>query len=220
MMVHYFILILLVFVTSTHSLLCYEGFCQGKDTLECSHDEPSSGEDDYCVIIEQRFYDVDYIFITRVHNFPSYVEVEDTYHILVIDSIRYNQTANKWYTWPAMVMFGCDWDLCNAPDIIDKLPDSFSVTMNETWLNENIYGTGSVDSCNYCPRGICANNETAYNMTECPMTNCTNNETSVIRSILKNMFSRNILLFISVKYLISGLIFIQMSNVFCLNVFN
>jgi hypothetical protein len=181
MIVHGLILLLLVSVGPINSLLCYECWCDDTDITAC--DCGSTTEEDldvdYCVIVEQRDIFGTYIDITRIPRNSTWLYINDPYFILAVESIRYNVTASQWNLWTSNIIYGCDWDLCNSPNLINVLPDSFKLSIDTNWLDTNIYGTGSTDSCNDCPRGLCSDNENPLNFTECPLTTCIN-VTSVI----------------------------------------
>jgi len=175
MIAHSLILLLLVSVVPLNSLICYECACDQTSVSQCNCSDTSDLDDnDYCVIYEQRDILGTRIDLTRIPRNSTWVFVEDPYYILVVESIRYNLTAQEWYLWTNSIIFGCDWDLCNSPNLIDSLPDSFKLSIDENWLDTNIYGTGSVDSCNYCPTGVCGDTLNPIDFSQCPITPCVN----------------------------------------------
>lgn len=187
MTIHSLILIFLISIAPVSTLLCYECACNEANIAECNCGATTNEIDDYCIIKEDRNIDGTSIELTRTPRNTTYVYIEDSYYILAIESIRYNLTTKDWYTWPSGIIFGCDWDLCNAPDRIETLPYSFTVSINKTWLDTNIYGNGSVDSCHWCPYGICADSGHPFNISECPFGPCAN-ATSVIWFLTMNIF--------------------------------
>ncbi|CAF4733525.1 unnamed protein product, partial [Rotaria sp. Silwood2] len=134
---------------------------------------------DYCVIAEERLLDTTNIQLTRLPRGTTLVDVEDPYYIFLQESIRYNQTANSWYLRTTGAIFGCDWDLCNSPSLINGLPASFNLSIDKDWLDTNIYGTGSTTQCHHCPFEMCGDSGNPINFTQCPMTTC-DNATTVI----------------------------------------
>jgi hypothetical protein len=180
MIVHGLILILLVSVVPSNSLQCYECRCELSDLTACNcGDTSDSTEIDYCVIYEDRYPDATYIDLTRVPRNVTWLYIEDTYFMLAQESIRYNLTASQWYLWTSAIIFGCDWDLCNDPDLITSLPDTFKLSIDTNWLDTNIYGTGNTTGCNQCPTYICGDNDNPINITQCSMASC-GNVTTVI----------------------------------------
>jgi len=182
MLVDSLILVLLVLAVPINSLRCYECSCEASNQFECDCGYTTDYYDqDYCVIVEQRDIDATYVDLYRIPRNATWLYVEDTYFILIIESIRYNLTTMDWYVWPSAIIYGCDWDLCNSPSLINVLPNSFSLSINKTWLNTNIYGNGSVSSCNDCTSGVCGGPQNPFNSSQCPLTTCTS-ATSVIYS--------------------------------------
>jgi hypothetical protein len=182
MIVHRLILLLLLSVVPINSLICYQCGCDGTNVAQCDCGiTTDSNENDYCIITEATDILGTYIGLDRIPRNSTFIYVEDPYFILGVESIRYNLTTNDWYLWTTSILFGCDWDYCNSPIFIDPLPSSFRLSIDTNWLNTNIYGTGSVDSCNFCPFGVCSNNTNPFNSSLCPLTSCTN-ATSVIQT--------------------------------------
>nr|ACD88968.1 sodefrin precursor repeats C [Adineta vaga] len=169
------VLLLLVSIIPCSSLDCYECGCEQSDLTSCNCDViTSSTENDYCVILEQRYTDTTYIQLNRVPRNASWVYIEDPYYVLTQESIRYNRTTQQWFLWTSSVVFGCDWDRCNSPDLISALPNSFKLNISTAWLNANIYGTGSVSSCIRCDTEVCGNTSNPSDFSQCPLTSCGN----------------------------------------------
>jgi hypothetical protein len=109
----------------------------------------------------------------------------------VDESIFYNETSSTWETKTKRVVHGCDWDFCNKFLLIESLPDTFQLTINSSWLNDNIYGTGRVSSCNNCSNQICGNQTNPINYDLCPFTQCANS-TTVSIGIFKKIWIETI----------------------------
>ena len=180
MIVRSLILLLFIWIVPIDGLQCYNCQCLESDTSTCDCDSitTDSYPVDYCVIIETRTLDDAYIELTRVPRNASWLHVDDYYYLLAVESIRYNLTTADWFLFTTGIIYGCDWDLCNDPSYIDVLPNSFTLSIDKTWLDTNIYGTGSVDSCYDC-QGGCFNQTYPFDPDNCPLTNCTST-TSVI----------------------------------------
>ena len=175
------ILLLFMVIVPIDSLTCYSCNCLLSDVTACDCSRYSTEylSRDYCVIIEQRDISDTFIELSRIPRNASWLDVDDSYYLLTIESIRYNQTGADWHLVTNGIIYGCDWDYCNSPDLIDKLPNSFALSINKTWLNTNIYGIGSVNSCSTCQLSQCFNEANPFNPASCPVTSCTN-ATSVI----------------------------------------
>ena len=178
---HCVLLLLLVLFIPSESLKCYECGCTLSDLSACNCMVTSDFDDgSYCFIVENRMSDDTSIQMTRVSADATYIEIEDTYYLLTIESIRYNRTTNDWSTVATGVVFGCDWDLCNSFSYVSTLPFSFQLGVDKTWLTDNLYGTGTVDSCRHCSSEICGNSTHPLDETNCPSLPC--NKSSTVRS--------------------------------------
>lgn len=181
MILHSLILLLFLSIVPTDGLQCYGCSCQKNDLSACDCGSITTDyyPRDYCVIIEQRDVNDTFIELSRIPREATWLYVEDAYYILAIESIRYNSSNADWYLFTYGIIYGCDWDLCNDPSLINVLPNSFALSIDKAWLNTNIYGTGSVNSCHTCPQGECFDETHPLNVSNCPPANC-NNVTSVI----------------------------------------
>jgi hypothetical protein len=178
MIIRCVILILILLVVPNNSLVCYECGCDQSDLSACSCGFTSDFvDDDYCIIYEQRYTDTTYIQLSRTPRNTTWIYIQEPYYILVQESIRYNKTSTNWNLWTTGIVFGCDWDRCNAPNLINALPNSFKLTANKAWLDTNIYGTGSVTGCHHCPTETCGNKTNPIDLAGCPITPCINSTT-------------------------------------------
>jgi hypothetical protein len=185
------ILLLFMVIVPINSLTCYSCNCLKSNLAACYCDGNSTDSFgvDYCVIIEQRDVSDTFIELSRVPRNASWLHIEDPYYILAIESIRYNETTEDWYLVTNGLIYGCDWDYCNSPDLILGLPNSFALSIDETWLNDNIYGNGSVDSCFTCEQSQCFNETNPFDPENCPLTNCTNITSVISDNIGRERFS-------------------------------
>ncbi|CAF0857249.1 unnamed protein product [Adineta steineri] len=187
MIVQSLVLLLLLSIVPSNSLKCYECGCDQSDTAACNCDTTSDITDnDYCIILEQRYVGTTYIQLSRIPRNSSWVYIEDPYYILTEESIRYNLTTRQWYLWTGSIVFGCDWDRCNSPNLINSLPNSFKYNINSTWLNSNIYGTGAITSCYHCDTQVCGDIANPSDFSECKITTCDTNITSCLAYDLWN----------------------------------
>lgn len=143
------------------------------DIATCDCSAPSEANDGTsCVIYELNVDDSPIIQLTRQTLSTPYIDIEDSYLILAQETIEYNTTTEKWTLETDNILFACDWDLCNRLDYVAQLPKSFQFNINETWLTENIYGSGMVDSCYVCDSQVCGNSSFPIDQTLCTMSNC------------------------------------------------
>ena len=162
------------------SLICRECSCTREDLSGCSCNSTSDDNDgSSCIIIEQEVQDGTQVSLSRLRIVSSYITIEDTYLILSKESIIYNESSSEWYTETNEVFFACDWDLCNDPTYIDGLPKSFELNISSSWLQDNIYGEGSVTNCFECSSKLCGNASGAVSDENCPLADC--NGTSIVR---------------------------------------
>ncbi|CAF3596602.1 unnamed protein product [Rotaria socialis] len=181
MLVRGVVLLLILAVVPSYSLICYECSCSQPDLSACHCDETSElFGNDYCVIAEQRFTDEINIQLSRIPRNSTYIYIEDPYYILMQESIRYNKTTSDWNLVTTGALFGCDWDYCNSPNLIDALPSSFKFTIEKTWLDTNIYGTGNLSACHTCAFETCGDPANPLNFTQCPLTPCVNVTTCLV----------------------------------------
>jgi hypothetical protein len=169
------VILLIVSVVSYECLKCYECDCNQSNLSKCECDRMSDSDDDtYCVIFETRYTESAQITMTRIERNSTYVYIKDPYYILLQESIQYRVSTKEWFLMTNGAVFGCDWDLCNAPGLINVLPDSFKLTIDKTWLDTNIYGTGSVTDCYHCPNETCSHSTCSIDVSRCSIITCTN----------------------------------------------
>ena len=169
-----FLLVACVIVSD--GLRCHECSCNQADLSACNCDRTSDLSDDsYCAIFEQRYTQgTTTIELSRIGRNSTYIYIPDPYFILVQESIRYRNASKDWELYTRGVVFGCDWDLCNSPTLVARLPDSFRLSINTSWLDTNILGTGTVSGCHQCSSEVCGNITTPIDITQCPMAPCIN----------------------------------------------
>ena len=180
LIVHCAVVLLFLSVLPSESLKCYECGCDDSDYAACNCGGMSDFDDgSYCAIFETKPTGTTSIVLSRIDRNSTYIYIEDPYYILIQESIRYSRADNKWNLVTTGSVFGCDWDYCNAPSLIDVLPASFQLTVDDAWLTPNIYGTGSVAGCHHCPEETCGNKTNPIGLAQCPIIACTNGSTTV-----------------------------------------
>ncbi|CAF4318721.1 unnamed protein product, partial [Adineta steineri] len=165
-------LILVLWAVPSTSLVCQECFCSLANISACDCSPTVTAPDgSHCLIIEDLDPENPYVQLTYAETNSSYVRIKDTYYVIVDESIYYNETTTTWNTKTKRVVHGCDWDNCNQFSLYEALPDTFKLTINDAWLNENIYGDGSITECNTCSNQTCGIN---IDQNLCPITTCEN----------------------------------------------
>ncbi|CAF1609300.1 unnamed protein product, partial [Didymodactylos carnosus] len=173
---HYLLLILLnIYInTTTYGLTCYECICSGA-TPDCSCTSPTSNNDSdaVCVIIRDNSDNSantdEHLSLIKRNETETYIE--NSYFVLMKESIQYNDTSEKWIPRPDTVIFGCDWDMCNNPNLTTLLPSTIQMSLPSDWLNENILDTKknvTYCDCHHCPNSSTCGNSTDFDISRCP----------------------------------------------------
>jgi hypothetical protein len=178
MIIHWIFLVLVLWTVPSTSLTCYKCECPSFNTSACDCSTWVNVEEGaHCTIIEDFNPLNQYLELSSAFLNSSYIRIKDPYYIIVEESISYNETSVQWETKTKRVVYGCDWDYCNSFALISFLPDTFKLTISSTWLTENIYGNGSVNSCHNCSDGICGNATHSINYDLCSYSPCDNSTT-------------------------------------------
>ncbi|CAF0732493.1 unnamed protein product [Adineta steineri] len=169
---HWIFLILVLWAVPSTSLVCQECFCSLANISACDCSPTVTAPDgSHCLVIEDLHPENPYVQLAYAETNSSYVRIKDTYYIIVDESIYLNETTETWNIKTKRVVHGCDWDNCNQFSLYQALPDTFKLTINDAWLNENIYGNGSITECNTCSNQTCGI-DIEHNL--CPITTCEN----------------------------------------------
>lgn len=180
MMKNYYsiLLLLLLSVSSSTGLDCFSCFCQPTNTTACDCTNVVTVQAGFhCTIVQDLHSSDPYIEMSSADANSSYAQVKDAYYILVDEDIYRNDSTSTWQTKTKRVVYGCDWNLCNNFTLIASLPQSYKLTIDSAWLESNIYGSGSVSSCNTCANEICGNKTNPIDYDQCPITTCVNTTT-------------------------------------------
>jgi hypothetical protein len=101
------------------------------------------------------------------------VHIRDFPYLVVEESINYSEQTEKWSTITNFVIYGCNWDLCNHPDLLPYLPNTFQMRLPETWLNTNVLGTGQpTRDCHECPDAPQCGTNDFLDASRCPIHEC------------------------------------------------
>jgi hypothetical protein len=184
MIVRWIALALALWALPSHALVCYNCRCStdNKPACDCTTTvEVDKGS--HCTIVEDLHSQDPYIEISSTALDSPYAHIKDPYYILLDESISYNEASRIWTKEAKRITFGCDWDYCNKYTLISALPKTFQLSINETWLTANIYGTGMVSQCRTCSNPICGNRTNPINYNLCASQTCQNSTTVRLRVV-------------------------------------
>ena len=173
MIVHWIVLLLVVWTLPSDALVCYNCRCSTANMPAC--DCTSSVEVDvgsHCTIVEDLHSRDPYIEMSSAALDSPYAHIKEPYYILLDEAIAYDEADRTWTREPKRVTFGCDWDYCNKYTLIAALPKTFQLTIDEAWLTTNIYGAGTVSECRTCANEICGNRTAPINYNLCALETC------------------------------------------------
>lgn len=185
MIVRWIALALALWTLPSDALVCYNCRCSTNNmpACDCSTSvEVNTGS--HCTIVEDLHSQDPYIEMSSSALDSPYAHIKDPYYILLDESISYNEVTRIWTKEPKRITFGCDWDYCNKYTLISALPKTFQLSIDETWLTTNIYGTGTVTQCRTCSNEICGNRSNPVNYNLCALQTC-QNSTRVRRSVVR-----------------------------------
>lgn len=162
-----------MWIAPTAGLLCFTCSCSSLDTSACNcTTQITVPIGAHCTIIEDFNPVNSSIALSYAFANSSLVQIRDLYYLMVDESMFFNETTVPWQNKVNRITFGCDWDSCNQFDLVDSLPNSFNLTIDSAWLDENIYSNVSVSNCYSCSNAICANLTTPVNFELCPNNPC------------------------------------------------
>ncbi|CAF4369864.1 unnamed protein product, partial [Rotaria sordida] len=92
----------------------------------------------------------------------------------------YDESGRRWFTTTDLVIYGCNWNLCNKPQLIPLLPNAFQMRLPESWLNTNVLGSGQPQrDCHECPNAPQCGTTNFIDTSRCPIRSC--NTTCLVR---------------------------------------
>lgn len=160
------------------SLICYQCSCSSSTVSACDCDDILDvGEDSHCIIVKDFHFLDSHIELSSTVLNSSYIRIKDPYYVRIDESIVYNEETSESETKIKRLIYGCDWDYCNRYSLISRLSNSVKLTIDNVWLQENIYGTGSVTACHTCSGEISVNQKHSIDYTQCPFSPCTDSTT-------------------------------------------
>jgi hypothetical protein len=154
------------------SLTCYRCECFNT-TCPCTTYETSAHEDTYCVILLEQHGQSISVSLQHLDLFSTAIYIHEFPYVLVEESITYDETGGRWYTTTNFVLYGCNWDKCNKPELIPLLPNSFQMRLPEAWLNSSVLGSGlPVRDCHECPDAPQCGTTDFLDAARCPVRSC------------------------------------------------
>ena len=133
-------------------LECFACECVGATSCPCDTTETVMMGYTYCVLIRENFGQESYIYSGHLNLDETYVYIREFPYALVEESITYNEGNGRWFTTTNFVIYGCNWNKCNKPELVSLLPNSFQMRLPEVWLNSSVLGSGlPVRNCHECP---------------------------------------------------------------------
>jgi hypothetical protein len=164
------------------TITCYQCDCLDSVTCPCTNITTISRDDGYCAIIRESLGQYVYIYHDGYSYADSGVYISEFPYVFVEESISYEEVVGLWFTRTNLVVYGCNWNLCNKPGLAAYLPSSFQMRLPEVWLNSSILGTGQpARNCHECPdQGSCGTID-YLNSTACPIQSC--NTTCLVQDL-------------------------------------
>ncbi|CAF1139207.1 unnamed protein product [Adineta ricciae] len=164
-------------------LICYDCYLYDEPVYECNTYSIADADSSYCVIVRANYGDEDYdVILEHIDRNSTRVYVRKFPYLLVEESILYNDSTKAWRTRTNLVVYGCKEDYCNHPSYIEHLPGSFQMGLPDTWLNDNVLGTGqSVRDCHECPEAPQCGATDFLDAGRCPIHSC--NTTCLVSDI-------------------------------------
>ncbi|CAF0973599.1 unnamed protein product [Rotaria sordida] len=176
-------LVLVIWAAPSTSLICYQCWCPSFNTAACNCSNTSDVEGSHCIIVEEFHSSNPYIELSSTFLDSSYIRLKDSYYIILDESIFYHEITKDLKMKTKRIVYGCDWNYCNEYSLISLLPDSFKLTMDKKWFEENIYGNGSVNACHTCSKEICGNRIQPISYDQSTFTPCNNPTTCSLYNV-------------------------------------
>jgi hypothetical protein len=152
---------------------CYDCFCSNEPKCPCNKTKAKSAKDTYCTIIVENSGQDLFVIYEHIDTDSTRVSIREFPYILVDESILYNERKGEWYTINNLVVYGCNWDYCNDPRLLQAMPNSFQMRLPETWLNSSVLGTGeTIRDCHECPDAPQCGSTDFLDVGRCPIQSC------------------------------------------------
>ena len=157
----------------TRAIRCYNCSCT-EPICPCTTYETASAGNTFCTIARENFAQLVFVDYGVAEVDSTLTAIREFPFVLVEEAITYSETTGRWNTLPEIIIYGCDWDLCNRPELLAYLPSSFQMRLSESWLNSSVLGTGQpMRDCHQCPdEVVCSNNTEFIDGSLCPIQPC------------------------------------------------
>jgi hypothetical protein len=154
-------------------ITCYSCECFGTTTCPCTTTVVISSDQTYCVLVRENIGQYVYIYSDYLDFFDTYQYISEFPYALIEESIGYDESGGRWYTTTNFIIYGCNWNLCNKPELVPLLPDSYQMRLPEAWLNLNVLGSGlPVRDCHECPEQVQCGTTDFLDANTCPIKPC------------------------------------------------
>ena len=168
----------------TRSIRCYTCSCT-ESICPCTTYGTFTDDNTFCTIARENFGQLIFVDYGVADKSSTTNAIREFPFVLVEEAIDYSESTGRWTTQPEIIVYGCDWDLCNRPELLSYLPSSFQMRLSETWLNESVLGTGQpVRDCHQCPdEAVCSDTE-FIDGNLCPIQSC--NTTCLLSDLIND----------------------------------
>nr|ACC43935.1 ArkB_4 [Philodina roseola]ACC43978.1 ArkB_3 [Philodina roseola] len=158
--------------TRAEPLKCYDCSCTTSPCI-CNNFDTVTSEDTYCTIILEYYGQQVTTTFGHVDRDSTRVHIRDLPYVLVEESIVFSDQLGIWNTKTNIVLYGCDWDSCNKPDLVQYVPKGFQMRLPETWLNSSVLGNKqTIRNCHHCPDTPQCGPESFLDADLCPVQAC------------------------------------------------
>ncbi|CAF0893028.1 unnamed protein product [Didymodactylos carnosus] len=89
--------------------------------------------------------------------------------------MSYDSDTEKWNVLPEQITYGCNWNRCNDPKLVPKLPESFLIQLPTDWLSINLLPNGTAgnpSTCHNCPDAPQCGDTDFFDISRCPEIAC------------------------------------------------
>jgi len=152
---------------------CYDCYCDNPVDCSCEKTTIMRADSTHCILMRQNYGQAISIEFGHLDQESSLQYIRDFPYLLTQESILYSEQTGVWNTITNFIIYGCNWDYCNHPDLLPYLPNAFQMRLPESWLNSSILGTGQpARNCHQCPDNpVCGRND-SIDGSLCPIIEC------------------------------------------------
>ncbi|CAF1152203.1 unnamed protein product [Didymodactylos carnosus] len=140
-------------------------------TCSCNQTVFQHDNTTYCTINRENIGADVYVTIDYIPRNSTKFYIKNPYYILTYQTIFYNDTTNEWNQQTIDIRYGCNWNLCNKPELVPKLLSTLTLSLPIHWLNTFIIGTNP-STCHQCQSGSVCENTNFTDFSSCPVVSC------------------------------------------------